>query len=313
MKFVIGVDGGGTKTLSALWDGEGNLLNWAKEGPSNPLFIGWEEAKRAVVTAVKRLTQNLPKNSLGSIITGGGGTPSARKELERLFPGWKIYETGDVETALRAALPKGKEGVVVRSGTGCFAVAQGTQGNMKIIDGLGPLLGDEGSATDIGLMALRAVGRHYLGKLSCPQLADKVMKHFSARSLGELIHRLHAEDVKRHQISALSKLVWECREEKACREILYEAGRRLASSALRAAEVLGLTNPSFFVGGGVFKARDVFLSFKRRIKKVYPFAPLDYSPLEPLAGAFIIAKERENEEVPAEQREKLKDINKLYE
>ncbi len=312
MRFIIGVDGGGTKTLSALWDEEGNLLCWAKEGPSNPLFIGWEEAKKTIVEAITNVAKKLPPHSQGSIITGGGGTPNTRRELEKLFSGWKIYETGDVETALSASLPKGKEGVVVRAGTGCFAVAQDSQGNKRIIDGLGPLLGDEGSATDIGLMALRAVGKHFLGKVNCPQLAKKVMEHFSAHSLSELIHHLHTENVKRHQISALSQLVWECREEKVCREILYEAGRRLASSALRAAEVLGLNTPSFFVGGGVFRSREVFFSFKRRIKRIYPYAPIDYSPLEPLAGAFILAKEVEGEEVPPEMREKLKVINEIY-
>lgn len=309
---MIGVDGGGTKTLCALWDEGGNLLSWAKKGPSNPLFIGWEEAKRAVLGAIEEVKQQIPLNSSGSLITGGGGTPSVREELKEIFPGWKIYETGDVETALRAALPKGEEGVVVRSGTGCFAVAQDSAGNIKIIDGLGPLLGDEGSATDIGFMALRAVGRHYLGKVNCPLLAEKVFNHFSAKSVGELIHRLHAENVKRHQISALSLLVWECRDEKVCREILYEAGRRLASSALRAAEVLKLNSPSFFVGGGVFKASEVFSSFRRRIKKVYPYAKVDYSPLEPLAGAFLLVKEREGEEVSFEAKEKLKEVNKLY-
>lgn len=312
MRFIIAVDGGGTKTLCALWDEDGNLLSWVRKGPSNPLFIGWDEAKRAVVEAILEVKHCLPPHSLGTVITGGGGTPSARKELEEFLRGWKIYETGDVETALRAAVPKGVEGVVVRSGTGCFAVAQDSAGNIRIIDGLGPLLGDEGSATDIGLMALRAVGRHFLGKVNCPRLTEKVLNHFSANSLGELIHRLHGESIKRHQISALSRIVWECREEKVCREILNEAGRRLASSALRAAEVLKITNPPFFVGGGVFKAKDVFISFRRKIKKFHPLSKVDYSPLEPLAGAFILAKEKEGEEVPVEIREKLKEINKLY-
>jgi N-acetylglucosamine kinase-like BadF-type ATPase len=309
MGFVIGVDGGGTKTLSALWDEEGNLLSWSKEGPSNPLFIGWDEAKRALVEAVKRVASLLPPSSTGTIITGGGGTPSAREEISNLFPNWKIMEMGDVETALRAALPRDKEGVVVRAGTGSFAVAQDCQGNKKIIDGLGPLLGDEGSATDIGLMALRAVGRHFMGKVNCPHLAKKVLESFSVSSLGELIHRLHTENVKRHQISSLAKLVWECREEKICREILREAGRRLANSALRAASYLKLQTPIFLVGGGVFKARDVFLSFKRAVRKTYPSSQVDYSPLEPLAGAFIIAK---GGDVSPQLKEKLKEVNKLY-
>jgi len=309
MEFIIGVDGGGTKTLCALWDEEGNLLNWSKEGPSNPLFIGWDEAKRAIVEAVKKVAGSLPPNSYGTIITGGGGTPRAREEISHLFPNWRILETNDVETALRAALPMGKEGVVVRAGTGSFAVAQDSMGNKKIIDGLGPLLGDEGSATDIGLMALRAVGRHFLGKANCPCLTEKVLRSFSANSVGELIHRLHAEGIKRHQISSLAKLVWECREERVCREILWEAGRRLAHSALKAAEYLKLENPCFFVGGGVFKGRDVFVSFKRAVRRAYPNAPVDYSPLEALAGAFIIAR---GGDVPPQIREKLKEVNKLY-
>ncbi|MGC8842303.1 MAG: hypothetical protein ACP5QS_00005, partial [bacterium] len=76
-----------------------------------------------------------------------------------------------------------------------------------------------------------------------------------------------------------------------------------------AAVSLQLSSPVFFVGGGVFKAREVFNSFKRAIRKSFSSAPVDYTPLEPLAGAFIIAK---GEEISPELREKLKEINKLY-
>jgi len=39
-KYVIGVDGGGTKTLAALADLKGKILAKAKSGSSHPRYLG---------------------------------------------------------------------------------------------------------------------------------------------------------------------------------------------------------------------------------------------------------------------------------
>lgn len=35
MKYVLGVDGGGTKTHAVLFDGDGNLVDMVEWGPTN--------------------------------------------------------------------------------------------------------------------------------------------------------------------------------------------------------------------------------------------------------------------------------------
>lgn len=310
--FVIAIDGGGTKTLSALWGENGEFIAGAKEGPSNPLFVGEEKAGDAILSSVKRLLPYLPSKARGFLILGGGGRPQTPDELKALLPHWEFRSIGDHLPALRAALTKGEEGVVVRSGTGSFAIGQDKEGRTVSIDALGPLLGDEGSATDIGLMALRVVGEHFDGREYAPCLARRVMEYFNASSLWDLVSRLHKEGVKRHEIANLSRIVWECREEGPARRILYEAGRRLAKSALCAGRVLNLKAPAFYVGGGVFKAKEVFRAFKAKVRKHYPNAYMGYSPLEPLAGAFLLVMEWLGREVSEEMKRNLRKANELY-
>ena len=88
----------------------------------------------------------------------GAGNPktaeSIRAALASDFPAVKIKVCTDLEIAL-VALGDGPA-IVLIAGTGSVAVGRGMSGGMRRAGGLGPQIGDEGSATDIGRKALLA-------------------------------------------------------------------------------------------------------------------------------------------------------------
>lgn len=143
----LGVDVGGTWMRVVAVDGEGRVLrrgrarSVAREGlPAalDRLLLEWRLKPRALV--------------LGS--TGLGRAADRRaleRSLSRIAPRARVVT--DLELAWRAAL--GGPGVLILAGTGSLAYGRDPSGKSARVGGLGPLLGDEGSAFWIGREWLR--------------------------------------------------------------------------------------------------------------------------------------------------------------
>ncbi|MFZ0961469.1 MAG: BadF/BadG/BcrA/BcrD ATPase family protein, partial [Terriglobia bacterium] len=53
MGFILGIDGGGTRTAAWLADSDGKILARAESGPSNPLKVGFAAAEREILKAFR--------------------------------------------------------------------------------------------------------------------------------------------------------------------------------------------------------------------------------------------------------------------
>src|SRR6185369_2545246 len=56
--FVLGVDGGGTKTRAVVVDSRGTVIGKGDAGPSNPLRVGVSDSVKAVREAVEQACHN---------------------------------------------------------------------------------------------------------------------------------------------------------------------------------------------------------------------------------------------------------------
>ena len=57
MRYVVGIDGGGTKTTAAVVGDDGKLVASATFGPSNRRSVGMEAASANIAEAVTEATQ----------------------------------------------------------------------------------------------------------------------------------------------------------------------------------------------------------------------------------------------------------------
>src|SRR6202790_4893483 len=166
MQNLIGFDGGGTKTECVVLDARGKIIGEGRGGPSNPLRCGFDAAFRSLSQAATEAlkTAGLRTNSFSGVcagLAGAGRRNVVRRVLVYLaeeFPHAVVQVTTDYEIALEAAAAQGP-GVVLIAGTGSAAYGRNAEGETARAGGYGPWVGDEGSAFEIGRLAVAAVAR----------------------------------------------------------------------------------------------------------------------------------------------------------
>lgn len=164
--YVIGVDGGGTKTLGILMDEAGTELGRVSMPSSNIHAIAHstvEEILQSLVTSLCDQGKIEPKD-LSAICLGMAGcdSPKDREVLESflkpiLRKDIKMTIVNDAIVAMRAVLSR-MHGILLIAGTGsiCFGWNENT-GQQARSGGWGHLLADEGSGYLIGLKGLQAI------------------------------------------------------------------------------------------------------------------------------------------------------------
>src|SRR3974390_1965873 len=134
MKYVLGFDGGATKTECVLMDLETNVRARGRSGPSNPVRLGFGGALAAVSEAGRLALQNA-KVSLDEVrglcvgLAGAGEAETARK-MNRLLCEEYSGEAVQVCTDLELTLEATGDGaaIVLVAGKGSAAVGRGAQG-----------------------------------------------------------------------------------------------------------------------------------------------------------------------------------------
>src|ERR1700730_7408101 len=78
MRFVLGLDGGGTKTDCVLMDETGAVLVRTRSGPSNPSRVGLEAALAALIDAAEKALAASAKSAIEIAAVHGGIAGAAR-------------------------------------------------------------------------------------------------------------------------------------------------------------------------------------------------------------------------------------------
>ncbi|HEY8716083.1 MAG TPA: BadF/BadG/BcrA/BcrD ATPase family protein [Candidatus Acidoferrum sp.] len=166
MRYVFGIDGGGTKTECVLFDEQGKLVATGRSGPSNPVRVGFERAVSALrESADAALRQaGIPQNRVVALCAGlaGAGDPASaqqiRDEARNAFPGMQRKICTDLDIALEAT--GYGPAILLIAGTGSAAMGRAADGRVERAGGQGWRAGDEGSASDVGKKAVSSAKHH---------------------------------------------------------------------------------------------------------------------------------------------------------
>src|ERR1700749_2177619 len=147
MRFVLGFDGGGTKTDCVLMDEQQQVRSRARGGPSNPMRVGFGGALASVCEAARVAIHDadLTAEQIAVLCTGLAGTsaPEAETKMRRLlrqeFPASAVHVCSDLDLTLEAT--GSGPAIVLIMGTGSAAVGRDEEGRISRIGGHGPLLG----------------------------------------------------------------------------------------------------------------------------------------------------------------------------
>ncbi len=222
-RYVIGVDGGGTKTNAILVGLDGTVIAEATGGPTNLQTVGIPRAAQTLFDLIHKCCQKVEPQppDLQNIVLGlaGAGRELARTELidaltdisnKRKFPLKHIRVETDGRIALEAAFA-GSPGIVIIAGTGSIALYRTEDGKFLRAGGWGNVVGDEGSGYAIGRDALTAVLRQFDGRGEKTILTKKALEHFGIASADELIQKIYQEHA---EIASFAPKVFEAEAER---------------------------------------------------------------------------------------------------
>jgi N-acetylglucosamine kinase-like BadF-type ATPase len=304
MGYVIGVDGGGTKTTAALVDETLAVRGRATTGAANPHSVGVEVAANNIADAVgEALAQaGVALAQVGSLCLCLAGLdsdldlPVPRAAVNKLgFTGPAIFEN-DVVGAWAGAT-EAQPGIVLIGGTGATGLGMNVRGQFWRTDGWDYVLGDAGSGYAIGLAGIQLAIQALDGRGRPTPLAAALAAAYGVADAEEL-HRLwDGGRLRKLEIAAFAPHVSQAAHagDAQAQAILARAGRDQAESAIGIVRQLSLERATFPVCliGGVFHAGPwVTEPLKALLDAVAPGAEVVPARHPPEVGAALLARQR---------------------
>ncbi|MBS7651989.1 ATPase [Candidatus Bathyarchaeota archaeon] len=299
MSYIIGIDGGASKTLCLLSDLRGRLLGAGLGGPSNYITIGVEKARESIEEAVKGALGGYWGMRAEVAYLGMAGAEGSRGKsilkgiMEDLGVAERVFVDTDAAIALAGATAC-KPGIVVISGTGSIAYGVNRFGERRRAGGWGYLLGDEGSGFDIGRRGLASALRAQDGRGGGTVLLERLMSHFEVGDVYELIERIYGCEDRVYEVASAAPIVLEAARsgDPVSKEILERALEELEILALAVIRGLGMKDEEFPLAlvGGIFEARDLMAEpLAERIRSSSPGCRVIKPRFKPAVGAVLMA------------------------
>ena len=192
MKAVMGLDGGGTKTLLRLASLDKEVLLEETGGPSNLCSCGRGPAAENLRALVSRALARAPERlELQSVCVGAAGILTREDaafvgEILRAATGCpRVTVMDDAVTALYASL-EDAPGLSLTAGTGSICLGKDGRGNLARVGGWGHLFSDEGSAYSMAMQALRRSLWGVDGRGPETRLLDSLLAAWSCAGAEEL-------------------------------------------------------------------------------------------------------------------------------
>jgi N-acetylglucosamine kinase len=311
--WVLGIDGGGTKTVCLVMDETGSIAGRGEAGPSNYQTIGLAAARESISQAIASAVDALPGVAIAGIGVGlaGVGRRADVQVVQGLVAGlyeesplpirWNLQSEGVVVTHDCAiALVGGTgsaSGVAIVAGTGSIAYGCNSQGVSKRAGGWGYRFGDEGSGYQIAIAGLRAAARSHDGRGPKTLLTDSLLDYLNLNQLEDLIEVIYRRGWGVTEIAALSPLVDRAAAagDAIALQILEDAATELVLTTQTVASALFTPDQAFEVVtiGGVWRSvchlgdrfRDSLCTHFPRVQVISPRH-------EPAYGAGLLALDR---------------------
>ncbi|MFE4814741.1 N-acetylglucosamine kinase [Peribacillus simplex] len=243
MNYIIGVDGGGTKTEAVAYDLEGNKISEGKAGYGNLLI----NEKQAIANIIQAIEQCMPPMDIGSCryiclgLAGYGGVENPqgiKRALSRAFNApFTIVNDGIIA---HAALLKGNDGILTISGTGSVSIGI-HKGIEKSAGGWGHILGDEGSGYWIAMQAFIKMTKEEDEGYEYSILTETILKKLGLHSVMELKKFIYS--ATKSEISAFVPLIVQHAEkgDGFSQNVLNQAGYHLSKQTLEVIKKLKLS------------------------------------------------------------------------
>ena len=301
-RYLLGVDGGATKTLAAVLDMREHELHLGHSGPSNEDAVGAKAAVEALRSAAEKAIERagIDEADLAAAVLAVAGTDTASVEghVRANCPEeWLVVN--DVVGAWAIATGAGP-GVAAISGTGSNVFGVGPDGRAWRAGGWGQVLGDEGSGYWFGVQSIKAALRDRECSGPATALSELVPAFFGVPSVEAAASLVYSKPLTKGEIAALATETAKLAEQgdDVARSLFRRGAAELAQQIEAVLHRTGLTGEHghdvepFPVGliGSAFKAGALFVDpLAEAVHARAPQAQVSLVELAPVGGSLLLA------------------------
>jgi N-acetylglucosamine kinase len=217
MSYVLGIDGGGSKTVCVLMNDQCQILGRGEAGSSNYQSVGIEAAKYSIESAINAALTQKNNIKIDAICLGLAGVGRSKdievvNNIVKEIPVTRNIESQNTIISHDAliALVGGigdDVGIVVAVGTGSIVFGRNHRGETKRVGGWGYILGDEGGAYKIAVAGMQAALKAYDGRGVFTSLVEDFKSYFGLNNIEELVEVIYRKGLGVKEIAALAPIV----------------------------------------------------------------------------------------------------------
>jgi glucosamine kinase len=294
-RYAMGVDGGATKTLAAVFDMRERTLHLGHGGSSNPDAVGAHAATESLLKATDEAIARagLVHEQLDTAVLAiaGTDTDTVAAHVRDLRPSsWLVVN--DVVGAWAAATGA-QPGVGVISGTGSNVFGVGADGRTWRAGGWGHVIGDEGSGYALAVESIKAVFADRDRSGPETRLSDAAVDFFGVDSVEALATLVYSKPLTKGEIAAFAVETAHVAHagDTVALELYRRAAVELGRQVLAVVERTGLAD-DFPVGliGSAFKAGALFVEpLTAVVHGLAPRARVAVVEMAPVGGCVLLA------------------------
>lgn len=299
MSYILGIDGGGTKTAFLAYRTEDGGVTTTRRGSISPQDHGIEAFREALLDGACELTGGRLEE-LRAVCVGvpcRGEDPAWDKLVDQsakgLFPGAKSVFVNDCAVGWAGALAL-EPGINIVSGTGAIAYGESAGGRSARSNGWSGEFSDEGSCCWLGKKCLELFSKQADGRVPKGALYGIVRESLGLELDMDIIKIYEARfQGDRRETAGLQRLLFQAAQagDASAQEAYSQAAVELAASieaVRRGLDMTGKVPVSY--SGGLFKTGGLILApLRRELAGLYGGYDLRPPLYTPEAGAVLMA------------------------
>ncbi|OMF94913.1 BadF/BadG/BcrA/BcrD ATPase family protein [Paenibacillus sp. FSL R7-0337] len=302
MAFIVGMDGGGTKTAVIVThdDQEEPVLSFTA-GPIN--YNGGDAGAIAaafgeIFNQIRSCCTSLAEVNHVCIGAAGVSNPAVARFLEQQVRdnGYSgpLTITGDQETALYGA-QNAMQGIILIAGTGSICFGVNEKGERHRTGGFGHLIDDEGSGYYIGRELLSVLVQAEDGRTADTMIPALVYKQLGLGTVQEIIGFVYHKNTTKKDIAALAPVMTAAcgLGDAQALKLAEQCAAGLFELVVPVIERLKLYESKVAIAGSVLqKSRFVREALERKLARSYPQTQLIMPVHNAAYGAVLLGKSK---------------------
>ena len=300
--YIIGIDGGASKTRGILFTQSGDTITTAFEKGSNLEIFGETAANRLhkVINALCN-NANIPLDLVDAIGLGlaGASDKDGRDLVFKMLDGLKLSQraliANDAEAAYEVNCP-GDFGILVTVGTGVICLSRNENGETVRTAGKGHEQGDMGSGYWIGKQALVNLSLNetsVIGDHDLEEIMTIFLEHLDEKEFQTAIENLNENEDAVFIIAGMAESIIGLagRGNEIALSVVQEATHNVAKYILTLADKLEYNeNKIVLAGNGSVIRNDFFRkALNEELRFNFPEIKWTFSSISPAYGAGILA------------------------